>query len=280
MTAAPVSPLVSPETRARLFAVHMAHAGLAECLLATCYQSVLKPGHGFVDVGARIGAHAVPMTRLVGPSGAGLAIEANPGTVPRLQAALAAPGVPQGITEVLQAAALDRAGEVAFHPRPPGQDGMSSVLADPHCPGDPGAPDAVTVPCTTLDAALAAHPLPRVDFLKIDVEGAEYAVLRGATGLLARHRPLVALENLPREAAAQAGYTARDWFGLFEQAGYRLFDLFWAPFTAAEFAAGQDLAWYYYAVPRETAPDRLIPDHLYLGRLMQHARRLDPGFRP
>lgn len=276
----PVSPLLSPEMRARLFALHIAHAGLAECLLAACYQAVLKPGGGFIDVGARIGAHAVPMTRAVGATGRGLVIEANPETLPRLQAALAAPGVPQGVTEVLHAVALDREGHVTFYPRPQGQDGMSSVLADPHCPGDPGARQAVELPCTTLDVALAAHPLPRVDFLKIDVEGAEYAVLSGATGLLARQRPLIALENRPREAAAQGGYTAQDWFGLFERAGYRLYDLFWAPFTAETFASGQDFAWYYYAVPQEQQLDALIPDHVYLGRLMQHARRLEPGFCP
>ena len=47
-----------------------------------------------------------------------------------LQAALAAPGVPQGVTRVLHAAALDHEGEVRFHTRPQGQDGMSSIYPE------------------------------------------------------------------------------------------------------------------------------------------------------
>lgn len=273
-------PLISERMRARLLELHLTHAGLAECMIAACYQSVLKPGGGFVDVGARIGAHTVPMTRIVGPTGAGLAIEANPDTLPRLVAALAAPGVPQGRTQVLHAAALDHVGEVRFHTRPQGQDGMSSIYAGTLRPEDPGPTAEHRVPCTTLDAALAAHPLRRVDFLKIDVEDAEYRVLRGATGLMARHRPLIALENLPQEAAARGGYSSADWFGLFAAVDYQLVDMFWQPFTQAVFATEGPQPYSYYAVPQEQRLDDLIPDHVYLGRLMQHARRLEPGFCP
>lgn len=273
-------PLLSEGMRNRLLGLHLTHAGLAECMIAACYQSVLKPGGGFVDVGARIGAHTVPMTRAVGPEGHGLAIEANPDTLPRLKAALAAPGVPQGVTHVLHAAAHDHVGEVQFHTRPQGQDGMSSIYAEALRTEDPGPKTTYPVPCTTLDAALAAHPLPKVDFLKIDVEDAEYLVLRGAGDLMARHQPLIALENLPREAAARGGYSAADWFGLFETAGYHLVDMFWQPFTAADFAAKGDLPYSYFALPQGRDLGDLIPDHVYLGRLMQHARRLDPGFCP
>ena len=220
------------------------------------------------------------MTRAVGPSGRGLAIEANPDTLPRLQAALAAPGVPQGVTRVLHAAALDHEGEVRFHTRPQGQDGMSSIYPEALRAEDPGPAAEYPVPGITLDAALAAHPLPRVDFLKIDVEDAEYLVLRGAGALIARHRPLIALENVPREAAARGGYSAGDWFGLFRDAGYHLVDMFWRPFTPEDFARDGDQPYSYFAVPDGQDLGALVPDHVYLGRLMQHARRLEPGFRP
>ncbi len=47
--------------------------------------------------------------------------------------------------------------------------------------------DTVTVPCTTLDSLLVKYPLQRVDLIKMDVQGAELQVLRGAAKTLAAH---------------------------------------------------------------------------------------------
>jgi FkbM family methyltransferase len=48
-----------------------------------------------------------------------------------------------------------------------------------------------------LDDYLDEHPLPRLDVMKIDVEGAEVRVLRGAARTLARFRPVVIFEVCP-----------------------------------------------------------------------------------
>ena len=50
-----------------------------------------------------------------------------------------------------------------------------------------------TVKITTLDSYVREKNLPRVDFLKLDVEGAELDVLRGATTTIARFKPILAL---------------------------------------------------------------------------------------
>jgi FkbM family methyltransferase len=56
---------------------------------------------------------------------------------------------------------------------------------------------AVDVPLTTIDMAVSALKLDRVDFIKLDIENAEANALRGALQTLARHSPrvAVALEN-------------------------------------------------------------------------------------
>jgi hypothetical protein len=63
-----------------------------------------------------------------------------------------------------------------------------------------------TVPTTSLDDYFSAQPLPGV--LKIDVEGAELAVLRGARNILAT-RAIIICELHPY-AWATAGYNADD----------------------------------------------------------------------
>ncbi len=58
---------------------------------------------------------------------------------------------------------------------------------------DPHGREAVELRTETIDALVARGDLPRVDFLKIDVEGADLGVLQGATQTLAEQRPRLAL---------------------------------------------------------------------------------------
>ena len=52
---------------------------------------------------------------------------------------------------------------------------------------------AQTVPVTTIDAYVREKNLPRVDFIKMDVEGAELDILKGAATTIARYKPILAL---------------------------------------------------------------------------------------
>jgi FkbM family methyltransferase len=52
---------------------------------------------------------------------------------------------------------------------------------------------SVQVPLTTIDRIAAELGLPRVDFIKMDVEGAEVKALAGAAGVLARFKPRLAI---------------------------------------------------------------------------------------
>ena len=50
-----------------------------------------------------------------------------------------------------------------------------------------------TVQVTTIDAYAREHDLPSVDFIKMDVEGAELDILKGAKTSIARYKPILAL---------------------------------------------------------------------------------------
>ena len=65
------------------------------------------------------------------------------------------------------------------------------------------------LPCVTLDSLREQEILPQVGVVKIDVEGHELSVLRGAKNLIARDRPFITLEYNYR-IAPKMGWTAND----------------------------------------------------------------------
>ncbi|GAA3822063.1 hypothetical protein GCM10022403_064470 [Streptomyces coacervatus] len=104
--------------------------------------------------------------------------------VPHLARLLTSAAPPN--VRVVQAAASDRPGTARLWlpPDDAGDRGVSSLVRrDIHA-------RALYVPCVTLDELA----LQDVGFIKIDVDGNELAVLRGATGLLARDRPALFIE--------------------------------------------------------------------------------------
>lgn len=78
-----------------------------------------------------------------------------------------------------------------------------------------------TVECTTLDAYCAQQSITAVGLLKVDVEGHELAVLRGATGLL-RAKAIHAVQ-FDGGAAFNSRVFFRDYWTLFTEHGYKVF---------------------------------------------------------
>ena len=151
---------------------------------------LLRPGDTFVDVGANVGYYSVLASGLVGRTGTVLAIEPQPPALSML--ALNATRRDSPIT-VVSVAASDETGAAQLWVRP---EGDTSSLS----PGGPATP--TSVPLETLDHLCAE--LPRVTLLKIDVEGHELQVLRGARTTISRHRPWICFELLEQLARTGA----------------------------------------------------------------------------
>jgi len=93
--------------------------------------------------------------------------------------------------DILPAAISDRSGVATFATAKRGR--ASSYLEDAGGRSQTGGiRDRTTVPTLTLDSLLTSQPPP--GFLKIDVEGAELAVLQGALGVLRNARPVIYVE--------------------------------------------------------------------------------------
>ncbi len=114
-------------------------------------------------------------------------------------------------------------------------DGWSGLRRNPEISDERGRPVFITVEVSTLDVELA-DVAPSV--VKIDVEGAELAVLEGGRGMLARARPVLIFEHVP-EAAALYGDAPGAVWDLLTELGYEVFDATGdGPFTRAGFLQG------------------------------------------
>lgn len=131
--------------------------------------SHVGPGDVALDLGAHIGYYTLLMARLVGPTGHVFAFEPDPDNFALLERNVALNGY--STVTCVNAAVADREGRVTLYRSTtnPGDHRIYSSEEDR---------DTVDVRCLRLDDHLRSRA-PRVDFVKMDIQGAEPAALRG-----------------------------------------------------------------------------------------------------
>ena len=144
-------------------------------------QGMLRPGETFVDCGANIGLWSLVAAKAVGPFGKVIAFEPNPRTFARLAEHVESNRLSDTVRAINACAGADE-GFASF--RCETEHNISRVVSLHD-------PDAIRVPVTTLDASLLDV---RVTGIKIDVEGHELNVLRGAREVMRRDRPWIGIE--------------------------------------------------------------------------------------
>ena len=137
----------------------------------------VQRGMTVVEVGANVGYHTLYLAHAIGPKGRLLAFEANSSLAQITNDNLAINGFHERARCLAQAAS-DRAGPATFYiaKRELGGSTLIDQSSEEY--------EKREVSATTLDAALQSYGA--VDFLKIDAEGAELKVLRGASDVIAR----------------------------------------------------------------------------------------------
>jgi FkbM family methyltransferase len=166
------------------------------------------PGSCILDVGANIGFFTLRFARWTSGQGSVLAFEPEPRNLARLRSRLRQRR-PDSPVEVIPAAVGDSTGTAYL------------VINELH-PGDHklGA-TGVPVPMMRLDDILAGRTWPAVCLIKIDVQGAEMAVIRGAAETLRRLRPALFVEVDDRNLRAM-GASARELLELIAAFDYSL----------------------------------------------------------
>jgi FkbM family methyltransferase len=170
----------------------------------------LQPGMTVIDVGANVGYYTLLAASCVGPTGKVFAIEPSPYAYARLKETVAANALSQVVT--LQAALGSAGGEGVLYMPPSGNHSPSMVLCDQE--------DYWRVPLRTLDDCLEEWGLERVDLLKMDVEGFEPQVLRGARLALSTGKIRTLLCELNDWLLRRAGGSAEELFSLIDAEGF------------------------------------------------------------
>jgi FkbM family methyltransferase len=159
----------------------------------------LKPGMVFIDVGANDGYFSLFAARRVGAKGMVVAIE--PSTRERIN-------LKRNITRnrldnvhIVSTALGAAAGEADLRLAQSTHSGHNTLGRFAY--DDVKAANVERVTLTTLDEVVRKLDLDRVDFIKIDVEGAEASVVAGAASVLSSLRPLMLLEINDRALNAQ-----------------------------------------------------------------------------
>ena len=187
-------------------------------------RQVVRPGFVVVEVGANIGAHTVELSRLVGPQGRVLAFEPQRLVFQTLCANLALNSCAN--VAAFEIAVGAEAGEIDVPFLPPDRPANFGGLSLQAGPPQSGSERVALRPLDALG-------LPACQLIKVDVEGMEVEVLRGAERKVAADRPLLYAENDRKERSAELLALLRAW-------NYRLFWHLPPLFSPANYAGDPD----------------------------------------
>ncbi len=195
------------------YALTMA-SGLLEPETVLLFRRLLKPGMTFVDVGAHIGWYSLIAACAVGENGRVYAFEPDPSNFDLLKKNIVVNDY-EGRAILVRKAVSETAGVVSLFP---GKDdsGGSSLYATPGA-----GTRSVEVETITLDDFFAKQNWPKVDLMKMDIEGAESRALRGMAELSRRNPDLKLIIEYSLPNLQAAGIAPQQLFDVLKHVGFR-----------------------------------------------------------
>jgi FkbM family methyltransferase len=159
--------------------------GAYEPDLVSAVKKLIKQGDTVLDVGANVGCHALLFSKLAGPQGRVIAFEPTTRAFQKLRRNrelnlevctknLVLEKMAIGDRSVKSQPVQFRSSWRLFGPEEQTEHELLDIL--------------------TIDEYLEKHELTRVDFIKIDVDGYEYKVIKGALRTLQVHKPVLMME--------------------------------------------------------------------------------------
>ena len=182
-------------------------------------EKILKKGQTFIDIGANQGEYAIWAARKTGWSGKVIAFEPMDALFSQLEANFALNPKYEKVFLPIKMGLSDKQGQLELYGKSGSNEGVNTIY--------PTASHDVflqSIPLDTLDHQLQNLNLDSVDLIKIDVEGAELQVLKGAVQSIEKYRPNFIIEINP-ESCLAAGYKAADILSFLKEKQYMIFKI-------------------------------------------------------
>jgi FkbM family methyltransferase len=188
-----------------------------EPLETNLFRNALKPGMVFFDVGANMGYYSLLASKRVAPNGSVHAFEPSPVQFNHLELNI---GINRADNIVLNKCAVaESSGDRELFLSEGWNQGIHSLGKTS------GQESSCRVPCVSIDDYIAGKGIESVDAIKVDVEGAELFVFKGAERVLGSSPPGLILFEACEEFAQSFGYSTCDVKQTVEQYGYALYRL-------------------------------------------------------
>jgi FkbM family methyltransferase len=177
-----------------------------------------KPGDTVLDIGGNIGQTALFLAKKTGPGGRVVSFEPFPETYKRFLTNLHLnPEIKNLVIENI-ALGNDHA-TLKMLAENTGNSGQNRIMSETNM-----SDKVVEVNVMPLSSYLEQKPLPKIDLIKIDVEGFEYHVLQGASEVLRKYKPVLYIE-LSEKNLNQQGSSANDVVRLLNDLSYNVKDV-------------------------------------------------------
>ena len=173
-----------------------------------------------VDVGANVGLYSALALSTPGFCGRVLAIEPHNESRLYLQKTIEsnAPKAAPGAARICGLAASDRPETVTLYQNPENK-GDNRLYPDPLLRG------AETVSADTLDNICRSYGIVSAQFVKLDVQGAEAKVMRGAVELLAASRDCILMTEFWPYGLSRCGADGLEYLEILQELGFRLYEI-------------------------------------------------------
>ena len=184
--------------------------------LLSLFKEMVRPGMTVLDIGAHIGYHTLLAARLVGEEGRVFAFEPAPDTYALLRQNIALNGY-QNIIPVPKAVS-NQSGQVRLF--------LNEYNSGRHNLYDHYRQKGnyVEVESVTLDEFFAGQDIS-VDFIKMDIEGAEMAALQGMEKLIRSNKNLKLITEFNPGFLRSAGYSPEEFLGKLTEYGFKLYNI-------------------------------------------------------
>jgi len=172
------------------------------------FRRLVKPGMIVFDIGANVGAHGLPLAKLVGVTGHVYMFEPTGWALKKLEKNLSLnPDLSHVTVERRALSDQDVSGQ------------QYSIRSQWYADGVEGVEEVGVIDYITLDSYCVSHGIEQVDFIKLDVDGFETKILKGGINMLASKQPSLLIE-MSDYWQRQAGDSAEAMIEALNVAGY------------------------------------------------------------